>query len=116
MSRHITKRRGRDSNPRTRLTPVTRFPVAPVQPLRHLSRRFLDGAPLGYDKQRPSVARLRFVLLASSAAFSKTFGLLVTFVGIGLIVNILLVYVAIQIRGERRQNQELLTSRKPPES
>jgi hypothetical protein len=32
-------RRGRDSNPRTRLTPVTRFPVAPVQPLRHLSRR-----------------------------------------------------------------------------
>jgi hypothetical protein len=56
------------------------------------------------------------VLLASSAAFSKTFGLLVTFVGIGLIVNILLVYVAIQIRGERRQNQELLTSRKPPES
>ncbi|HEV3283590.1 MAG TPA: hypothetical protein VG010_05255 [Solirubrobacteraceae bacterium] len=56
------------------------------------------------------------MLLASSAAFSKTFGLLVTFVGIGLIVNILLVYVAIQIRGERRQNQELLTSRKPPES
>ena len=31
-------RRGRDSNPRTRSTPVTRFPVAPVQPLRHLSR------------------------------------------------------------------------------
>ena len=31
------RRRGRDSNPRTRLTPVTRFPVAPVQPLRHLS-------------------------------------------------------------------------------
>ncbi len=33
------KRRGRDSNPRTRLTPVTRFPVVPVQPLRHLSWR-----------------------------------------------------------------------------
>jgi hypothetical protein len=32
-----TQRRGGDSNPRTRLTPVTRFPVAPVQPLRHLS-------------------------------------------------------------------------------
>ena len=31
------KRRGGDSNPRTRSTPVTRFPVAPVQPLRHLS-------------------------------------------------------------------------------
>ena len=34
-----SQRRGRDSNPRTRLTPVTRFPVVPVQPLRHLSRR-----------------------------------------------------------------------------
>jgi hypothetical protein len=31
------ERRGRDSNPRTRSTPVTRFPVVPVQPLRHLS-------------------------------------------------------------------------------
>jgi hypothetical protein len=37
MSRLITQRRGGDSNPRTRSTPVTRFPVAPVQPLRHLS-------------------------------------------------------------------------------
>ena len=35
---HHAGRRGRDSNPRTRLTPVTRFPVVPVQPLRHLSR------------------------------------------------------------------------------
>jgi hypothetical protein len=33
------QRRGGDSNPRTRSTPVTRFPVAPVQPLRHLSVR-----------------------------------------------------------------------------
>ncbi len=30
-------RRGRDSNPRTESTPVTRFPVAPIQPLWHLS-------------------------------------------------------------------------------
>ena len=34
----VPGRRGGDSNPRTRSTPVTRFPVAPVQPLRHLSR------------------------------------------------------------------------------
>ena len=33
----IKWRRGRDSNPRTRSTPVTRFPVAPIQPLWHLS-------------------------------------------------------------------------------
>jgi putative flavoprotein involved in K+ transport len=40
VARHIaaSQRRGRDSNPRTRSTPVTRFPVVPVQPLRHLSR------------------------------------------------------------------------------
>ncbi|HWX97933.1 MAG TPA: hypothetical protein VNZ01_13910 [Solirubrobacteraceae bacterium] len=55
------------------------------------------------------------MLIATSEAFSKTFGLIVTFGGIGLIVNIIIVYIAIQIRGERRQNQELLSSRRPPE-
>src|SRR5207248_4423401 len=50
------QRRGRDSNPRTRLTPVTRFPVAPVQPLRHLSigtrpREYLQ-APLAALEHR----------------------------------------------------------------
>jgi hypothetical protein len=46
------------------------------------------------------------MLLASSQAFSKTFGLIVTFGGIGIFVNVLIVLIAIQIRGERRQNQE----------
>jgi hypothetical protein len=53
-------------------------------------------------------------MLASSAAFSKTFGLIVTFGGIGVIVNVILIYIAVQIRGERRQNQEYLASRRPP--
>ena len=48
------------------------------------------------------------MLVASSEAFSKTFGLIITFGGIGVIVNVVLIYVAILIRGERRQNQELL--------
>jgi uncharacterized membrane protein len=52
-------------------------------------------------------------MLAASAAFSKTFGLLVTFIGIGIIVNVILIYIAIQIRGERRQNQEYLASKRP---
>lgn len=56
------------------------------------------------------------MLLAFSAAFSKTFGLIVTFGGIGVIVNVIVVYIAIQIRGERRQNQEYLASRRPPGS
>jgi hypothetical protein len=54
------------------------------------------------------------MLLASSAAFSKTFGLLVTFIGIGLIVNVVLAYIAVQIMGERRQNKEHAATRRPP--
>jgi len=44
-------------------------------------------------------------LLATSYAFTKTFGLLVVFLGIGLLVNIILVIIALQIRGERQQNR-----------
>jgi hypothetical protein len=46
------------------------------------------------------------MVLGASEAFSKTVGLIVTFGGIGLIVNIIVVYIAIQVRGEHRQNQE----------
>jgi hypothetical protein len=56
------------------------------------------------------------MLIAASEAFSKTFGLAVTFGGIGIVVNVIIVYIAIQIRGERRQNQEYLASRRPPGS
>jgi heme/copper-type cytochrome/quinol oxidase subunit 2 len=55
------------------------------------------------------------LLLAADEATSKTIGLLVTFIGIGIIVNVILVYIAFQIRGERRQNQEELASHEPPE-
>jgi heme/copper-type cytochrome/quinol oxidase subunit 2 len=56
------------------------------------------------------------MVLAANEAFSKTFGLLVTFGGIGVVVNVIVVYIAIQIRGERRQNEEYLASRRPPNS
>jgi hypothetical protein len=52
------------------------------------------------------------MLLAASAAFSKDVGLIITFVGIGVVVNVIVVYMAIQIRGERSQNQEHLSSRR----
>ena len=55
-------------------------------------------------------------MLAFSKALVETFGLLVTFVGIGVVVNVIIVYIAIQVRGEHRQNEELLNSRRPPES
>jgi hypothetical protein len=46
------------------------------------------------------------MVLAISKAASVDIGLIATFGGIGLIVNIILVYIAVQIRGERLQNQE----------
>jgi hypothetical protein len=52
--------------------------------------------------------------LAASQAFVKTVGLIITFGGIGVVVNIILVYIAIQVRGERRQNREYMESRRPP--
>jgi len=54
------------------------------------------------------------MVLAASEAWDKTVGLIVTFGGIGVLVNIILVYIAVQIRGERRQNREYLESRRPP--
>ena len=56
------------------------------------------------------------MLLAANAAFSETFGLIVTFGGIGVVVNVIVVYIAVQVRGERRQNKEYLASRRPPGS
>lgn len=52
------------------------------------------------------------MVLAASAAFSKDVGLLITFLGLGVVVNVIVVYVAIQVRGERSQNQEYLPSRR----
>jgi len=45
------------------------------------------------------------------SAFSSTFGLLVTFGGIGVIVNVILVYIAIQVRGEHQRNEEYRAER-----
>ena len=46
------------------------------------------------------------MVLAISKALSMDIGLIATFGGIGVIVNVIVVYIAIQIRGERQQNQE----------
>jgi hypothetical protein len=52
--------------------------------------------------------------LAASQAFVKTLGLIITFGGIGVVVNIIIVYIAVQVRGERRENREYMESRRPP--
>ena len=50
-------------------------------------------------------------MLAVSKAFSETFGLIVTFGGIGIIVNVILVYIFIQVRGEHQANEEYRAAR-----
>jgi hypothetical protein len=40
------------------------------------------------------------------SAFGQTLALLITFVGIGVIVNVLVVYIVAQVMAEHKQNQE----------
>ncbi|HEY6396271.1 MAG TPA: hypothetical protein VIX82_02340 [Solirubrobacteraceae bacterium] len=44
--------------------------------------------------------------ILADAALGQTLALLVTFLGIGVIVNVLVVYIVAQVLAERRQNQE----------
>jgi hypothetical protein len=46
------------------------------------------------------------VLITASDALGQTLALLVTFIGIGLFVNVLIVYIVFQVLAERKQNQE----------
>ena len=80
-------------------------------PRRLLRRCLLDSCSVdvivkGYDTHPARVARLPAVLLATSEAISKDIGLIATFGGIGVIANVIIVFIAIQVRGERRQNEE----------
>jgi hypothetical protein len=54
------------------------------------------------------------MLLLASAAVSQDIGLLATFLGIGVIVGMIVAFIAVQVRGEHRQNEEYLSSRRPP--
>jgi hypothetical protein len=42
----------------------------------------------------------------SVSSFGETLALLITFLGIGLVANILIAYTVAQVLAERRQNQE----------
>jgi len=50
-------------------------------------------------------------VLAFSRALVETFGLLVTFIGIGVVVNVIIVYIAIQVRGEHLENEKYRAER-----
>ncbi len=45
-------------------------------------------------------------MLIPASATGQTIALLITFVGIGIVVNVLIVYIVAQVLAERKQNQE----------
>ncbi|HEY2283293.1 MAG TPA: hypothetical protein VGH60_07070 [Solirubrobacteraceae bacterium] len=62
-----------------------------------------------HDTGASPAGRLRAMTALLASATSVDVGLIVTFIGIGVLVNIFVVLIAIQIRGERQQNQAYLT-------
>jgi phage shock protein PspC (stress-responsive transcriptional regulator) len=46
------------------------------------------------------------MLVAADQALGQTIALLITFIGIGILVNVLIIYIVAQVLAERRQNQE----------
>jgi energy-converting hydrogenase Eha subunit E len=42
----------------------------------------------------------------STSSFGETLALLITFLGIGVIANLLIVYTVLQVMAEKRENQE----------
>jgi len=46
------------------------------------------------------------MLLLADTALGQTLALLVTFLGVGVLVNILVLYIVAQVLGERKQNRE----------
>jgi phage shock protein PspC (stress-responsive transcriptional regulator) len=46
------------------------------------------------------------MLVLANQATNQTIALLITFVGIGVLVNILVIYIIAQVLAERRENQE----------
>lgn len=45
------------------------------------------------------------MILATNYAVTKTIGLLIVFIGIGVIVNAIIAFIAVQVHGEREQNR-----------
>ena len=46
------------------------------------------------------------LITAADQATGQTIALLITFLGIGVLVNVLIVYVVAQVLAERRENRE----------
>ncbi len=46
------------------------------------------------------------MLIPADAALGQTLALIATFGGVGVLVNLLIVYIIVQVLGERRENRE----------
>jgi phage shock protein PspC (stress-responsive transcriptional regulator) len=46
------------------------------------------------------------MLIAGDEALGQTLALLATFIGIGVLVSVLVLYIIFQVLAERKQNQE----------
>ncbi len=46
------------------------------------------------------------MLIGADQALGQTLALLVTFIGIGIVANVLIVFVVAQVFAERKQNRE----------
>jgi phage shock protein PspC (stress-responsive transcriptional regulator) len=46
------------------------------------------------------------MLVLANQSTNQTIALLITFVGIGVLVNVLVIYIIAQVLAERRDNQE----------
>jgi hypothetical protein len=46
------------------------------------------------------------MMVLATDSVEQTLALLVTFLGIGILVNFLIVYIVLLVMGERRENQE----------
>lgn len=46
------------------------------------------------------------LIAASSAAPDETLALLATFLGVGIVANVVIVYIIAQVFAERKENQE----------
>jgi hypothetical protein len=72
-----------------------------------LGLRCASGSPKATTRRpSPLVGFSAMLLLATSEAVSKDIGLIATFIGIGVIVNVIVVFIAVLVRGEHQQNQE----------
>jgi hypothetical protein len=57
----------------------------------------------------PVQVRCWAMVVLANAAFGQTLALLATFLGIGVLANVLIVYIVGQVLAERKQNQERMT-------